>query len=75
MDSKNRLVVIPNEDLPILRDMYKINWPRHIVNYQTLHNFILWLDNYPSIDGLSIWSLNGTWRQNGTFIIKVNQAP
>ncbi|XP_055712100.1 uncharacterized protein LOC129807087 [Phlebotomus papatasi] len=70
MGSKNRLVLIPNEDLPILRDMYKINWPRHILNYHTINNFVLWLDKYPSIEGLSIWSLNGTWRQNGTVIIK-----
>ncbi|GAB0099332.1 uncharacterized protein DMENIID0001_151880 [Sergentomyia squamirostris] len=66
----DRLVSIPQEELPVLRDLYKVDWPKHLVAYQTINHYILWLEIDPNIKNLHIWSLNGSWRTNGTFIIK-----
>ncbi|GAB0088876.1 uncharacterized protein DMENIID0001_033400 [Sergentomyia squamirostris] len=66
----DRLVPIPREDLPALRNLYKVNWPKYLVVYKTINQFILWLETDPKIDNLFIWSLNGLWQSNGTVIIK-----
>ncbi|XP_059617249.1 uncharacterized protein LOC132262124 [Phlebotomus argentipes] len=70
MSNTDRLVSIPPEDLLTLLDMYKVNWPRHLLSYQTIYHFFLWLQKNSSIEDLFVWSLNGSWRQNGTVIIK-----
>ncbi|GAB0099333.1 uncharacterized protein DMENIID0001_151890 [Sergentomyia squamirostris] len=68
----DRLVPIPREELPVLRDLYKVDWPKHLVVYKTINHYILWLEINPNIENLHIWSLSGSWRTNGTVIIKNN---
>ncbi|XP_055685165.1 uncharacterized protein LOC129791163 isoform X2 [Lutzomyia longipalpis] len=70
MPPADRLVPIARKALPILRDLYKVDWPKHLINYQTINNFVNWYNQTSSIDEVFIWSLNDTWRDNGTFIIK-----
>ncbi|GAB0093401.1 uncharacterized protein DMENIID0001_084960 [Sergentomyia squamirostris] len=67
----DRLVSIPREDLPALRDLYKIDWPKHSFIYTTINQYILWLDIDPKIENLNFWSLNGSWQTDGTVIMKV----
>ncbi|XP_059608035.1 uncharacterized protein LOC132255882 [Phlebotomus argentipes] len=69
MTSYDRLVPIATEDLPILRDLYKKNWPKYRIPYHTITHFTFWLETY-NVEDLLVWSLNDSWRENGTVIIK-----
>ncbi|GAB0099334.1 glycine-N-acyltransferase-like protein 3 isoform X1 [Sergentomyia squamirostris] len=41
MTQDDHLVEIPVENWPELRDMFNVEWPRHIVDYYTIDNYIL----------------------------------
>lgn len=63
---------IPLELLPQLRDLYKIDWPKNIVGFHTLDNYIKWFaKSPPDMEHVQIFSYHGTWNENGTFIIIV----
>lgn len=63
------LTVIPPEDWPELRDLYQANWPANLVAFHTVDNYIQWHRKDPHIRNLTFYSLNGTWRQDGTYVI------
>lgn len=66
----NKLVKIPVESLPALRDLYKKDWPDNLVGYHTVDNYIRWYEKVPDIKNLECLSLNGDW-SDGTFLIVV----
>lgn len=67
------LVEIPSQYWPILRDLFKVQWPLHAYAFTTLHIFIDRINKFPdSRDVIKVYSLNGDWKQNGTFIIVVS---
>ncbi|XP_050082228.1 uncharacterized protein LOC126569291 [Anopheles aquasalis] len=64
------LVPIPPGAWKQLRDLYRQDWPRHEIAYHTVHNYIYWTEHDPHITRtLIVYSLNGSWWQNGTYII------
>lgn len=73
MSTDDSLVVIPPEEWPELRDLYQANWPANLVAYHTVDNFIQWHRKDPHIRNLTFYSLNGTWRQDGTYVIVVSE--
>lgn len=68
--SDNRLIAISRCEWPDLRDMY-VQMKNRSCSYYTIQNFINWYDQNPSID-IKFYSLNGDWKADGTFIIKVS---
>ncbi|XP_050082233.1 uncharacterized protein LOC126569295 [Anopheles aquasalis] len=64
------LVPIPIEDLEELRDLYQHNWPHNEPTYNLIQNYIDWHRIDRKLKDFAIYSLNGTWRQNGTFVLE-----
>ncbi|XP_053675933.1 uncharacterized protein LOC128726166 [Anopheles nili] len=65
----DRLVEIPRCDWEEWRDLYKRDWPRHEIAYNTVQNYINWSKYDRKIKDLVLYSLNGNWREDGTYII------
>ncbi|XP_058120890.1 uncharacterized protein LOC131281730 [Anopheles ziemanni] len=65
----DQLVEIPRCNWEEWRDLYLRDWPQHELAYNTVQNYINWSKRDPKIKDLSIYSLNGSWRENGTFVI------
>ncbi|XP_063698005.1 uncharacterized protein LOC134828946 [Culicoides brevitarsis] len=61
---------IPSTDWASLRDLFLIEWPKHIVSYSLLQNYITWLTKDPKYvkENVEIYSLNGDWK-DGTFYL------
>lgn len=58
------------ENLPDLRDIYKIDWPLHIATHSTLQVFIDRFAKFPEwIKKVQFLSLNDVWRSSGAFIM------
>ncbi|XP_058818038.1 glycine-N-acyltransferase-like protein 3 [Topomyia yanbarensis] len=67
---ENCLVEIPSENWPELRNLYRNNWPEHVYAYGIVNNYIRWKSSDHSDHlGVKILSLNGRWRENGTFLL------
>ncbi|KAL9707059.1 hypothetical protein quinque_010577 [Culex quinquefasciatus] len=69
MSAPDKLVPIPCEHWPELRDLYRAEWPKHEVAFNTIQNYINWVKIDPRIRNLEVVSLNGSWRQNGTYLV------
>lgn len=72
MEPLNKLVEIPVCELPALRDLFKQDWPTHMIGYFTIDNYIRWLQETPTIPNLKIFSLNGDWINDGLYLIVVS---
>lgn len=70
-DISDKMIEIPRTDLPKLRDIFLTNWPRHIIGYELVNNFIRWYNQDPNFDEAIFYSLNGDW-SDGTFIVIVS---
>lgn len=69
------LVRIPANVWEQLRDLFRQDWPRHEIAYNNVQNYIRWIERDPQISAtLLVYSLNGNWRQTGTYIIIVSFA-
>ncbi|XP_037805749.1 uncharacterized protein LOC119599895 isoform X1 [Lucilia sericata] len=64
----NKLVEIPANKWPVLRDLYTKRKDRAAC-YNLLQSFISWKNKEPELE-LTIYSLNGDWEADGTFIAK-----
>ncbi|KAM7340990.1 uncharacterized protein ACRADG_003981 [Cochliomyia hominivorax] len=62
----NKLVEIPTNKWPSLRDLY-IKRKDNAACYNLLQTFINWKNNEPELT-VNIYSLNGDWESDGTFI-------
>lgn len=69
----NELVEIERSELPLLRDLFLLNWPEHMIGYYTVDNFIRWYEKDSQIKNLVIYSLNGDW-SDGTFVAIVSKT-
>uniref|UniRef100_A0A336MHH5 CSON000006 protein n=1 Tax=Culicoides sonorensis TaxID=179676 RepID=A0A336MHH5_CULSO len=67
---KNRAEVIKISDWPNLRDLFKPEWPKHIVPYSLMQNYINWSQkNIAYVEkNVEIYCLNGNWN-DGTFYL------
>lgn len=71
----DRLIVIPPAEWAQLRDMYRRDWPTHIIGCYTLDTFVRWLEAAP-VANLTVYSLNGEWRADGLYVCVVcKQSP
>lgn len=69
----DQLVQIPQTEWTQLRDMYRCEWPSNMVGFYTVDTFVRWTAESTSpIDNLSIYALNGDWRDDGTFVCVVS---
>lgn len=66
-----KIIEIPTENWPELRDLYLSEWPVNMLGYYTVDNFIKWVEKEPDIKNLHVYSLNGDW-SDGTFAIVVS---
>ncbi|XP_049548226.1 uncharacterized protein LOC125959445 [Anopheles darlingi] len=69
MDTTDLLTIIPANDWAQLRDLYLKNWPEHHVAYATIDNYLRWYEKDPAIKNLTIYCLNGSWREDGTYLV------
>ncbi|XP_050082232.1 uncharacterized protein LOC126569294 [Anopheles aquasalis] len=69
MDTTDRLTIVPANDWAQLRDLYLMNWPEHHVAYTTIDNYVRWYAKDPAIKNLTIYCLNGSWREDGTYLV------
>lgn len=68
----DELVEIPQSEWIELRDLFLVNWPENHVAYHTIDNFVQWYRKESNIKDLKIYSLNGSWRSDGTYVIVVS---
>ena len=68
----DKLVEVSQMEWIELRDMFLINWPENHVAYHTIDNFVQWFRKESDIKNLKIYSLNGSWRSDGTYVIVVS---
>lgn len=67
----DKLIDIPIDYWPKLRDMYLQNWPENISAYYTIDNYIKWFEKRGFLNHFHIYSLNNDWN-DGTCVIIVN---
>lgn len=70
------LIEVPHCDWIQLRDLFIVNWPEHILGYSIVNNFLEWhqkCDKSSGIRNLKLFSLNGDWRRDGTFLVIVGE--
>lgn len=66
------LTEIPLEDFPTLRDLFKIDPPKHIVSFATIQTFLKKCEKNPgNVRKFDIFSLNNGWKSDGTYVIHV----
>lgn len=68
----DKLIEIPIESLPKLRDLYRVDWPAYITACYTVDTCIQWFSKNPNLKDIRILCLNGNWREDGTFIMVVS---
>jgi hypothetical protein len=73
MEREDKLVEISPSEWGELRDLFLLNWPENHVAWHTVNNFLNWFRMEPNIRDLKIYSLNGTWRSDGTYVIVVSR--
>ncbi|XP_038106884.1 uncharacterized protein LOC119766421 [Culex quinquefasciatus] len=69
MCSPDVLQPIIRESWEELRDLFKFEWPKHELAYNTIQNYIDWDEKDSKIKDLEILSLNGNWRQTGAYLV------
>lgn len=67
----DKLVEIPPSDWIELRDLFLLNWPDNHVAFQTINNYVNWYRKQSYIRHLKIYSLNNSWRTDGTYVVVV----
>lgn len=70
--AEDKLIEVPQYSLIKFRNMFKANWPEHITAYYLIENYMEWLEKVNNMKNLKIYSLNGEWRKDGTFVIIVS---
>jgi hypothetical protein len=66
---EDKLVEVKPSDWIELRDIFLLNWPDNHVAYHTINNYVNWHRKKSYIRDLTIYSLNNTWRSDGTYVI------
>lgn len=61
---------ISSNDLRQLKELYKVEWPLHIMTYNLLKNFAGRFEKDRKLrEKVNFWSLDGNWRDHGTFVM------
>lgn len=69
----DKLIEISTSKWSILRDMYLRDWPLHMLGYYTINNYVQWSKYNLDFKQLHIYSLNGDWQRDGTFVVVVSE--
>lgn len=72
MNSSDKLVVILPSQWTELRDLFLKNWPENHIAWHTINSYVSWFKLKPDIKNLKMYSLNGTWRSDGTYLVAVS---
>lgn len=54
-----------------LRELYSKDWPRNMVGFYTINNYIKWMEREPYTKKLNFYCLNNDW-SDGTFVVIVS---
>lgn len=65
------LIEASTEKLQILRDRYLKEWPKYIISYYTIDNYINWLINNEDLKDVRFLTVDQNWQESGTFLIIV----
>ncbi|XP_011178648.2 uncharacterized protein LOC105209754 [Zeugodacus cucurbitae] len=66
----NQLIALTNiDDLRSLRELYKSYGITQLIGYQTLDNYISWLEREPHQKHIKIYTLPEVWRKSGLYLI------
>lgn len=68
----DKLVEVKTCDWIELRDVFLLNWPENHIAWHTINNYVNWFRMEPNIRDIKIFSLNGCWRSDGTYVIVVS---
>jgi hypothetical protein len=64
------LVKLSNGDLFRLKNFYKVDWPLHIITFNTIKKFIERSEKFPEWkQKVSFWCFEGDWRRHGSFVM------
>jgi hypothetical protein len=69
---QDKLVEIPPCNWIELRDIFLLNWPENHVAWHTINNYVNWNRIRPYIKNLNIYSLNDSWKSDGTYVVVVS---
>lgn len=72
MITNDHLVEIPPDQWPRLRDMYRRDWPANIIGCYTVDTFLRWIEQSTAVKHVAIYSLNGDWDDDGTYVCVVS---
>ncbi|XP_040171709.1 uncharacterized protein LOC120905086 isoform X1 [Anopheles arabiensis] len=64
------LQIIPLEELCVLRDLYRIEWPRYAYTYYTLDNCYHWRTLARDGELQVVTDPSRDWRSTGTFVLR-----
>lgn len=65
---------VPIEDLESLGDLYKVNWPKHVVMYSSIKVFVKRFELHPELkEKVKIFALTANWKIDGSFFITVRK--
>lgn len=67
----SRLSEIHPSNWSALRDKYLIDWPKNMLGYYTIDNFVRWIAIEPNIVNLHVYALDDDWC-DGTFAVVVS---
>lgn len=67
----DKLIEIPPHDWIELRDLFLLNWPDNHVAWHSINNYVNWYRKQSYIRHLKIYSLNNSWRSDGTYVVVV----
>lgn len=65
------LINIPIEELPELRDLYKVNWPLHVSTHSTIQLFIDRFKNFPEWIRKVFFLSFKDWKAHGAFVMTI----
>lgn len=73
MSEEHKATKIPLEKWPELRDLFKKDWPKNILPYHLIQNYLDWHIKDPEfvVKNIEINCLNGDW-SDGSFYALVN---
>lgn len=68
----NKLTRIEPKYWREIRDLFKVEWPKHAFSYAVVDTFIDWDRDYNGNSLAKIYSFDENWRNHGTFFLLVS---
>jgi hypothetical protein len=65
------LVRIARSSLETLKNLYRVDWPVHVVSYTAIDHFIHRFNQQPEWEEkVKFWTLGDDWKRHGTFVME-----